>query len=48
VPVARTNSLAGAASTIALHRFIEVSIGIAVALALSVVWPEEVPTDKAD
>jgi len=38
----------GAASTIALHRFIEVSIGIAVALALSVVWPEEVPTDKAD
>jgi len=38
----------GAASTIALHRFIEVSIGIAVALALSVVWPEEVPTDGAE
>ena len=39
---------AGAASTIALHRFIEVSIGIAVALALSVVWPEEVPTNRAE
>jgi uncharacterized membrane protein YccC len=37
----------GPASTIALHRFIEVSIGIAVALAFSVVWPEEVPTDRA-
>jgi uncharacterized membrane protein YgaE (UPF0421/DUF939 family) len=38
---------AGAASTIALHRFIEVSIGIGVALAWSVVWPEEVPTEGA-
>jgi uncharacterized membrane protein YccC len=37
----------GAASTIALHRFIEVSIGIGVALALSVVWPEDVPADPA-
>lgn len=37
----------GAASTIALHRFIEVSIGIAAALAFSVLWPEEVPTDRA-
>jgi len=37
----------GPASTIALHRFIEVSIGIAVALAFSVVWPEEVRTDRA-
>ena len=36
----------GAASTIALHRFIEVSVGIAVALALAVVWPEEVPTNE--
>ena len=38
---------AGGASTIALHRFIEVSIGIGVALALSVVWPEDVPTEGA-
>ena len=38
---------AGAASTIAVHRFIEVSIGIGVALAWSVVWPEEVPTEGA-
>ncbi len=37
----------GAASTIALHRFIEVSIGIGVALALSVVWPEDVPAERA-
>ena len=36
----------GLASTIALHRFIEVSIGIAVALALTVIWPEEVLTDE--
>jgi uncharacterized membrane protein YccC len=28
---------------VALHRFIEVSIGIAVALVLAVAWPEKEP-----
>lgn len=31
----------GPALTVALHRFAEVCIGIAVALALTVVWPEQ-------
>jgi uncharacterized membrane protein YccC len=29
---------------IAVHRFVEVSIGLAVALALSALWPEREPT----
>jgi uncharacterized membrane protein YccC len=38
----------GPASRVALHRFFEVCIGIAVALTLTVVWPEkeEMPSDK--
>ena len=31
---------------IAVHRFIEVSIGIAVGLALSAVWPEREPASN--
>jgi hypothetical protein len=33
----------GPAWLVALHRFIEVSIGIAVALVLAVAWPEKEP-----
>jgi uncharacterized membrane protein YccC len=29
-----------------LHRFIEVSLGIAVALALTAVWPEALPKSE--
>jgi uncharacterized membrane protein YgaE (UPF0421/DUF939 family) len=35
--------LSGPAWQIALHRFVEVSIGIGVALMLAVVWPERGP-----
>jgi uncharacterized membrane protein YccC len=31
---------------IAVHRFVEVSIGIAVALALSALWPEREPASE--